>query len=130
MVQGSSLAVTYEDCGAKHAQVTDLQPNVIHTGTEETLVGTGTCDEDVTSAHFTATVSALGSKITECSGDGTKDIVCNLPMGVGSVTLKALPFPIKKGTVSIPVEVKTSSKIPASLVNVDIHVAATEQHGE
>merc|ERR1711881_327680 len=96
----------------------------------ESLVGTGTLDEDVTSAHFTATVSALGSKLTECSGDGTTDIVCSLPMGVGKVTVKALSFPIAKGTVSIPVEVQTSSMIPKSLANVDVHVAAEDQNSE
>merc|ERR1739848_520832 len=34
------------------------------------------------------------------------------------------------GTVSIPVEVKTSETIPPSLANVDVHIAATEQNGE
>ena len=102
----------------------------METGTTQAMTGTGTVDEDVTSGHFTATVSALGTKITDCSGDGTSDIVCNLPMGVGKITVKALSFPLKAGSVSIPVEVQTSSLIPASLANVDIHIAATEQSGE
>merc|ERR1712093_655237 len=55
----ATLAVTWSDCGAKHATVTDLAPLTIHTGSTETLTGTGTVDEDVTSAQFTATVSAL-----------------------------------------------------------------------
>merc|ERR1712070_1243440 len=120
----------WSDCGAKHATVTDLQPTTIHTGATETITGTGTLDEDVTSAKFTATVSALGSKLTECSGDGTSDIVCTLPMGVGKITVKAVPFPLSKGTVKIPVEVQTSSVIPPSLANVDVHIAATDQNGE
>merc|ERR1711912_207239 len=119
-----------EDCGAKHATVTDVSPASIHTGATETITGTGTVDEDVTSAQFTATVSALGDKLTECSGDATSDIVCQLPMGVGSITVKAVSYPLPKGTVSIPVEVKTSSIIPPSLANVDVHIAATEQNGE
>jgi len=128
--EAATLAITFSDCGAKHAHVDDLQPRSIHTGATETLTGTGTSDEAVTSAHFTATVSALGAKLTDCSGDGTTDIVCNLPMGVGKITVKALSFPLAKGTVSIPVEVKTSSLIPASLANVDVHIEATEQNGE
>jgi hypothetical protein len=128
--EAGTLAVTWKDCGAKHGKVTDLKPLSIETGSTVTVTGTGTVDEEVTAGHFTATVSALGTKITECSGDGTKDIVCSLPMGVGSVTLKALPFPLAKGTVTIPVEITTSPKIPASLANVDVHVAATEQNGE
>merc|ERR1712070_836496 len=120
----------WSDCGAKHATVTDLQPTTIHTGATETITGTGTLDEDVTSAKFTATVSALGTKLTDCSGDATSDIVCTLPMGVGKITVKAVPFPLSKGTVKIPVEVQTSSVIPPSLANVDVHIAATEQSGE
>jgi cathepsin L len=128
--ESATLAVTYSDCGAKHATVTDLQPTSIKTGTTATVTGTGNSDEDVTSASFTATVSALGAQLASCNGDGTKDITCNLPMGVGHITVKALSFPIAKGSVSIPVEVQTSALIPASLANVDVHVAANDQNGE
>merc|ERR1711920_1101821 len=98
-----------------------LEPETIQTGTTETLTGHGTVDEDVTSANFEATVSALGVKLTSCSGDATSDIVCKLPAGVGTITVKAVDF---------PVDVKTSSLIPASLARVDVHIAATEQNGE
>merc|ERR1711934_1085978 len=92
--------------------------------------GTGTVDEDVTSATFTATVKAAGATLATCSGDGTTDIECKLPLGAGVITVKALAFPIKQGTVEIPVTVKTSSLIPASLAKVDVHIAATEQNNE
>jgi molybdopterin converting factor small subunit len=130
IAEAGKLAITYEDCGAKHAHVDDLQPSSIRTGRRELITGTGTSDEDVTSANFKATVSALGAKLSECSGDGTKDIVCNLPMGVGKITVKALDFPLPKGTVSIPVEVKTTPLLPASLAHVDVHIEATEQNDE
>jgi cathepsin L len=128
--EAATLAVTWSDCGAKHATVTDVQPTTIHTGATETLTGTGTVDEDVTAAKFTATVSALGATLTTCSGDATSDIVCTLPMGVGKITVKAVPFPLKAGTVQIPVEVQTSSAIPPSLANVDVHIAAVDQNGD
>merc|ERR1711937_121707 len=35
-----------------------------------------------------------------------------------------------KGPTSIPVEVKTSSVIPPSLANVDVHIDAVDQNGE
>jgi len=127
---GGSLKVTYEDCGAKHAKVTDLKPTSIKIGTSELVTGTGIVDEDVTSATFKATVTALGKKLTSCSGDGKSDVVCKLPLGVGAITIKAVSYPLKKGTVKIPVEIKTSSLIPPSLAKVDVHIAATEQSGE
>jgi len=128
--EAGTLAVTYSDCGAKHAHVDSISPTTVNTGTTATVIGTGTSDEDVSSAHFTATVSALGAKLSDCSGDGTKDIVCSLPMGVGKITVKALSFPIAKGKVTIPVEVQTSKLIPTSLANVDVHIDATDQNSE
>merc|ERR1711907_750754 len=121
---------TWSDCGAKHATVTDLQPTTIQTGTTETLTGTGTVDEDVTSAHFTAKVSAAGVQLTSCDGDGTSDITCKLPLGAGSIVVKKVNYPLAAGQVEIPVDVTTSSLIPPSLAKVDVHIAATEQNGE
>jgi len=130
VVAGGTLGVTWSDCGAKHAVVSDMQPLSIATGGTTTITGSGEVDEDVTSAHFTATVKALGVKISSCSGDGTKDITCKLPAGAGSIVVKALSFPIKAGTVKIPVDVSTKSIIPASLEKVDVHIEATEQNSE
>merc|ERR1712048_427130 len=125
-----TLAVTWEDCGATHAHVDDLQPTSIATGGTTTLVGTGVSDEDVTSAKFTAEVKALGVKIASCSGDATSDIVCKLPAGAGEITVKAVDFPLAAGKVDIPVDVTTSALIPATLAKVDVHIEATEQNGE
>merc|ERR1711937_208063 len=110
--------------------VTDLQPTTISTGTTETLTGTGTVDETVSSAHFSATVKAAGVKLTSCEGDGTADITCKLPLGAGSIVVKKVNYPLAAGQVEIPVDVTTSSLIPPSLAKVDVHIAATEQNGE
>merc|ERR1712014_264269 len=128
--QAGTLEVTWEDCGAQHATVTDLQPSSISTGTTETLTGTGTVDEDVTSAHFSAVVKASGVKLTECDGDATADITCKLPLGAGSIVVKKVSYPIAAGSVNIPVDVTTSSLIPPSLAKVDVEIRAQEQNGE
>merc|ERR1719263_1143101 len=128
--QAATLDLTWSDCGAKHATVTDVSPSKIHTGATETITGTGTLDESVTSAHFSATVSALGTQLTSCDGDAKTDIVCTLPMGVGTITVKAVSYPLAAGTVQIPVEVKTSSIIPPSLASIDVAIKATEQNSE
>merc|ERR1712048_689525 len=128
--EAGTLAVTWSDCGAQHATVNSLSPSSIALGQTTTLTGEGVVDEDVTSANFEATVSAKGVQLTSCSGDGTSDIECKLPLGAGSITVKAVQFPLKKGDVKIPVDVKVSSIIPASLATTDTHIAATEQNGE
>merc|ERR1719281_1344644 len=107
-----------------------MSPTSFLTGTDVTIMGTGTIDEDVTSASLKATVSALGTKLSDCSGDGKSDMVCQLPLNTGSITVPALPFPLKAGTLNLPVKVSTSEAIPASLASVDIHLTGDDQNGE
>jgi hypothetical protein len=137
------LFITYEDCGAKHAHVDDLQPTALEGN--HTLTSIGTVDEDVVSAHFTATVSLQGKQVSSCSGDGTTDIVCHLPSegdsdGLfkgGEIIVKALSFPISKGTVGIPVELDWYAPSrpcgpiwPAGMGHIDVHIEADEHNGE
>lgn len=129
-VDASTLGITWSDCGAQHAKILDLQPTTVETGKTERLTGTGTVDEDVTSAHFTAVATALGVKIASCSGDGTTDLVCKFPLGAGQMAIKAFTFPIPAGEVTVPVDVTTSALLPASLANVDAHIEAVEQNAE
>merc|ERR1711977_127678 len=71
-----------------------------------------------------------GTQLTSCSGDGTSDMVCQLPLNTGSITVPALPFPLKAGALNLPVKVSTSEAIPASLASVDIHLTGDDQNGE
>jgi cathepsin F len=128
--EAGTLDITFSDCGSKHGKVTGLSPTSFSTGTTATITGTGTIDEDVTASTISATVSALGTKLTDCSGDGKTDIVCQLPLNTGSITVPALSFPLAKGTLNLPVKVTTSASIPASLASVDIHLTGTDQNGE
>ena len=65
------------------------------------------------------TVATLAS----CEGDGATDIVCKLPLGAGTITVKKVTFPIAKGSRQpFPVAVQTSALLPASLASVDIAV--------
>merc|ERR1712139_564377 len=50
--------------------------------------------------------------------------------GTGSITVPALPFPLKAGTLNLPVKVSTSEAIPPSLASVDIHLTGDDQNGE
>jgi len=130
VADAGTVAVTWSDCGAQHATVTDLQPLSVALGSTQTLTGTGQVDEEVTSGFLTATAYASGVKIVTCSGDGTADIVCKLPLGAGQIAVKALDFPIAAGTVTIEAELTTSSLLPSSLAKTHTEVRATEQNGE
>jgi hypothetical protein len=129
---GGTLAVTWSDCGdaSTHAKISDLQPPTIETGSTTTILGTGVLDEDVTGATFTQVIKADGVQVASCSGDASEDVTCKLPLGIGSLTLKAQTFPLAAGTVSIPVETKLSSLIPASLAKTTSHVTAVSDTGD
>merc|ERR1712025_1124722 len=85
---------------------------------------------EITAAHFTATIKAAGVKVVSCEGDASSDIICKMPLGAGSITVKQLPLPIAAGTITVPAEIKTASVIPASLAKIDAELRATEQNGE
>merc|ERR1739845_69085 len=131
-VAGSTLAVTWADCGDAdtHAKVSDLQPSSIETGSATTITGTGDVDEAVNGAQFAMDIKASGVTLKSCSGDASQDVACQLPLGAGSVTLKGLSFPLSAGTVSIPVEASLSALIPPSLAKTNIHVTATSDTGD
>merc|ERR1712203_94963 len=132
LVEASDLAVTWADCGDAdtHAKVADLQPTTIPTGTTTTLKGSGDLDEVVNGATFTQVIKAAGVKVASCSGDASQDVECKLPLGVGSITLKAQAFPLQPGQVTIPVDVKVSSIVPASLAKTDSHIEAVSDTGD
>merc|ERR1712232_1037316 len=132
MASAVDLAVTYADCGdaSTHAQVTDLQPSKITSGQTNTLTGTGSLDEDVNGATFSAVVKAQGVQVASCNGDASQDVTCQLPLGTGSITLKKQTFPMAKGTVELPVDIQLSSLIPASLATTSTHVTAVSDTGD
>lgn len=128
----ATLAVTWIDCGdaSYHSKVTDLQPSSIPTGSTTTLKGTGDLDEVVNGATFSQVIKADGVQVASCSGDASQDITCKLPLGVGSITLKAQTFPLQPGQVTIPVDVKVSSLVPASLAKTNSHIEAVSDTGD
>ena len=94
------------------------------------MVGAGTLDEQVSRGSFNAVIKAAGIQMASCSGDTSKDIVCNLPLGTSSITVKALPFPLAAGTISVNAVVSTSALIPASLAVTSSHVTAVSPTGD
>merc|ERR1719329_413291 len=87
VAEAGTLFITYEDCSSMHGVVTDLSPTSFPTGSSTIVTGAGTIDEVVNATQITAKVSAMGAQIAACSGDGTSDMVCTLPMGVGGITV-------------------------------------------
>ena len=125
-VQSANLAVSLSDCGdaPMHAKVTHVHPDSLKIGATTIAIGTATLDEDVHGADFAVEIKAGGIKVASCGGDATNDIVCTLPLGTGSMTVKAQKFPMQAGTIELPVEIKLKSKIPSRLSTTTTHISA------
>jgi cathepsin F len=125
----ATLSLTYSDCGSTHGHIESMSPTSFPTGKEVTITGVGTIDEDITAVSMTATVSALGTQLCKVTGDGKSDLSCALPLGAATITIPALPFPLAKGTLSLPVKVTSAAAVPPSLAALDINLKGNDQNG-
>jgi len=126
-----ALKITWNDCGdaSTHAKVASFQPNSLPLGTPTTLTGTGNVDEAITGGTFELdlTTSVISPKWT---GNICEAKTFDLPLGLGSVTWTGLKCPTAAGTVAVPLEVKMSSAIPASMASAKIHATAVLPNGD
>lgn len=126
----STLKLTWNDCGdsSTHTKITSFQPATMTSGTKAVLTGTGNTDEDVTGATFDVEMKTAAGTVS-CKGDASASKTCNLPLGTGSLTFEAMTFPIKKGSVSVNVDLSLSALLPAALAKTDTTVTATGADG-
>mmetsp|Transcript_49105 Transcript_49105/g.97574 ORF Transcript_49105/g.97574 Transcript_49105/m.97574 type:complete len:662 (+) Transcript_49105:70-2055(+) len=125
------LKLTWSDCGAgsTHAKITGFSPNTITTGQQTKLTGTGDLDEDVAAASFDLEMKTAAGTVS-CKGDASQSKSCNLPLGVGKVTFDAVTFPLKKGSVSINVDLSLAAALPGFLARTDTTVKAASTSGD
>merc|ERR1719163_1176347 len=93
------------------------------------MTGTGNLDEDVSGANFDLEMKTAAGTVS-CKGDAGTSKTCNLPLGTGSLTFKAMSFPIKKGSTSVSVDLSLSAALPGALAHTDTTVKATGQNGD
>jgi len=127
----SDLAVTWSDCGAKHAKTTDIQPSLLPLGSKTALTGTGTVDEDVTGGTYDMELKAGGGLIdSHFTGNNCEAKSFNLPLGLGTLDWDGITCPLKAGTANIGFHVTLASSLPASLATSDITLHANDQNSE
>jgi len=135
-VNAATLNLTWKDCGdsSTHAKVTDVEPKSLQTGSKTTITGSGTLDEEVDNdATFTMKMTgALGITLLNCNGDAAKGQTCKLPLGVGSMSLEPIKFPIAKGTITgIPkVDLTLSASLPTSMAKTTTTITAAAKNGD
>merc|ERR1719443_1452156 len=129
-VQGGNLKLAWSDCGdsSYHAKVQTLAPTTLPIGKTTTVTGSGKVDKQVTEGAF-AIVAKFGPVTEHYSGDICAKKVFHLPAFLGQITWDGLSCPVATGSVSVGVDVKLASIIPAKLAVGDISIKAAETKG-
>jgi len=129
-VEGGNLNLDWSDCGdsSYHAKVNALAPTTLPIGKTTTVTGSGKVDKQVTEGAF-AIVAKFGPVTEHYSGDVCAKKVFHLPAFLGQITWDGLSCPVATGSVSVGVDVKLASIIPAKLAVGDISIKAAETKG-
>jgi len=131
LASAAELKLTWTDCGdsSTHAKISGFTPGTITTGQKTTLTGTGKLDEDVAAANFDLEMKTAAGTVS-CKGDASQTKTCNLPIGTGQISFDAVTFPMKKGSVSISVDLSLSRFLPGQLARTDTQVTAVSATGD
>jgi hypothetical protein len=126
----TELKLSWSDCGdsSTHTKITGFTPPTASTSATTKMIGTGTIDEDVSSATFDLEMKTAVTTVS-CKGDASASKSCPLPLGTGTLTWNAMSFPIKKGPTSVAVDLKLGN-LPAILLKTDTKVTATTPNGD
>merc|ERR1712087_1071354 len=113
-ITGGTLDLNWKDCGDStyHAKITSLSPSQLTLGQNTHITGSGKLDKAESGGSGAIKVKAgpisQNYDLDLCSGK-----TINLPLGLGSVAWAGLTCPVAPGTVSVGVDIKLSSAIPA-----------------
>ena len=113
VASAETVNLTFKDCGSSstHAKINSLSPDSIQVPGKETVTGTGSLDNDQTSASFNLKVKKGILPFVSGKGIICEDNTINLPLGAGSFTVKGLDCPIKAGAVSVAVDLDLASSL-------------------
>jgi len=127
----ADLAITWSDCGAKHATTTDVQPTSLPLGAATAITGTGAVDEDITGGTYDMELKAGGGLIdSHFKGNNCEAKSFDLPLGLGKLNWDGVSCPLKAGTAKIGFHVTLASALPPALATSDITLHAGDQNSE
>merc|ERR1712087_159201 len=130
-ITGGTLNLNWEDCGDStyHAKITNLSPSQLTLGQNTHITGSGNLDKAESAGSGAIKVKAgpisENYKLDLCAAK-----TINLPLGLGSVVWAGLTCPVAPGAVSIGVDIKLSSVIPAGFAKATIDVTGTSATGD
>jgi cathepsin B len=128
----TDLKLSWKDCGDADTKVkiTSFGPAAITLGQKATMSGSGALPEDVSDANFDLEMSNSLTHLLTCKGDAKVSKNCSLPLGVGSLTFDAMPFPIKAGTATVNVDIELCAHLPSALASTTTIAKATASNGD
>ena len=120
--------LTWNDCSAASAKgkisSLDIVPNPPVLGTNTTLTGHGALLEDFNDGQSTikATYNNLPVPVTPSTISACGTTPVNLPLGLGTVTIRGIDCPAKAGTLQISEVVNIPAIAPAGTYTAELRV--------
>jgi len=130
-ITGGTLDLNWKDCGDStyHAKITSLSPSQLTLGQNTHITGSGKLDKAESGGSGAIKVKAgpisQNYDLDLCSGK-----TINLPLGLGSVVWAGLTCPVAPGTVSVGVDIKLSSAIPAGFAKATVDITGASTTGD
>jgi len=128
-----TLSLTWSDCGdaSTHGKVSSVEPQTLSMGTTTTIAGSGTIDQQITGGTATTSLTAGGGTVqTSWTADLCSPSTKALPLGLGEVVFNGLSCPVASGGLTLAMDVKLSSLIPASICAADVQLNAVSTAGD
>jgi len=123
--EGTSLKLTWKDCGAAHGTSTGLSPDTLPLGAKTTVTGTGTVTQGMDEGNFEIDLKA--SIISQTfKGDFCAAKSFNLPLGTGTIQWDGVKCPVVAGNVEIPMDIQLSATLPGPLQHVTLTINGGE----
>lgn len=107
---------TWKDCGKPggHGKISkiDIVPSQPVKGSEFSINGEGTIDEQITSGKYTMSIHLNNIPVFSHTGDGCSPETVKLPLGMGTVDYGGLKCPTGPGAVDIGLKVTVGKLAP------------------
>ena len=129
MVDAAQLRIYSQDCGGP-SRLDNFPQHWVTSGHPNILAAGGSFEteyEESSGPISSIVIEVNGVQLASCDGDASADILCELPLGAGSITFKEQSLHLNKAWQA-SIEFKLGTDIPEGF-EVYSHIASTSKTG-
>jgi len=128
----ANIHLELQDCGdsSTHGHITKISPTDIPQGVATSVSGTGSSDIVVTDGTAHIVIKAMGTSIVNVVADVCKPKTINLPFNTGTIAFAGLPCPVPAGSLTMPMTITVSPRVPAMLAHLTVEMTAADAAGD